>query len=76
MAHLSGTASAGVTAHIAFALAAPFRALVQALVRMGECAPQMREVNRLNALSDSDLAQRGLTREGEIRRIFADRFYM
>lgn len=48
---------------------APFRALGRALVALAEASPRMRELERLNNLSDRDLAARGLTREGEIRRI-------
>ena len=50
--------------------AAPFRALGHFLVRLGEASRLGQEVERLNRLSDDDLAARGLTREGEIRRIF------
>ncbi|MFN4158279.1 MAG: hypothetical protein ACK4GO_07750 [Gemmobacter sp.] len=43
------------------------------LMSLAEHGPMMGEVRRLNALSDADLAARGLTREGEVRRIFGAR---
>lgn len=58
------------------ALAAPFRAMGQFLISLAEAGPRMDEVRRLNAMTDADLAARGLTREGEVRRIFADRFHI
>lgn len=53
----------------AAALLAPVRAVGRFIVTLAESSPQMRALNRLNALSDEELAQKGLTREGEIRRI-------
>ena len=46
------------------------------MISIGERSTLMREVNRLNDLSDEDLAARGLSREGEVRRIFAGQFYI
>lgn len=51
-------------------------ALGRGFVAMAEAGPRMEEVRRLNALSDADLTARGTTREAEVRRIFADRFYL
>ena len=53
----------------AAALLAPFRAFGRAMVALAEASPQMRALNRLGETSDADLAARGLTREGEVRRI-------
>lgn len=50
-------------------LAAPFAAVGRFLVTIAESVPQARELERLSGLSDGQLAARGLTREGEIRRI-------
>lgn len=49
--------------------AAPFLAVGRLLVHLAETSPRIREIERLNSLSDEDLARRGLTRDGEIRRI-------
>ncbi|QYK40144.1 MAG: DUF1127 domain-containing protein [Paracoccaceae bacterium] len=43
------------------------------LVLLAESGPMMEQVRRLNATTDEDLAARGLTREGEVRRIFGAR---
>ena len=50
-------------------IAAPFAAFGRLLVRMAEASPRVREIERLNAQSDADLARRGTTRDAEIRRI-------
>lgn len=58
------------------ALAAPFKAVWHGLILLAEAGPCMDQVRKLNAMSDADLAARGLTREGEVRRIFVDRYYV
>ena len=50
-------------------LIAPFAAVGRFLVLLAEANPKMRELDRLSLKSDEQLAARGLTREGEIRRI-------
>ncbi|MDQ1898900.1 hypothetical protein RAH32_00370 [Paracoccus sp. WLY502] len=50
-------------------MATPFAAIGRFLVLIAEAVPHAREIERLNQLSDAQLAARGLTREGEIRRI-------
>jgi uncharacterized protein YjiS (DUF1127 family) len=44
-------------------LAAPFIALYRAMVRLAEADPRYKEMCRLCALSDEDLARIGLSRE-------------
>ncbi|MCB2117119.1 MAG: hypothetical protein KDE00_12690 [Rhodobacteraceae bacterium] len=68
----SVTTGTAVTGMVALVLR-PFRALGAALVRMGEASRLMEEINRLNAETDADLAYRGVTREGEVRRILGSR---
>lgn len=46
------------------------------LIAMAEARPEMRALSRLNAMSDEDLAARGLTRMGELHRIMGPRFYI
>ena len=50
-------------------LAALFVALGRFLVLIAEANSKVRELERLNGRSDAQLAARGLTRDGEIRRI-------
>ena len=50
-------------------LAAPFVAIGKVLILIAEANPKVRELERLNSLSDAELARRGLTRDGEVRRI-------
>ncbi|MDB6181733.1 DUF1127 domain-containing protein [Paracoccus fistulariae] len=54
---------------------APFRAIGSFLVSLAENGPRMQAVRRLNETSDEELAARGLTREGEVRRIFGPAMY-
>lgn len=44
--------------------------------RMVENHPRTRQIERLNATSDAELARRGLSREDVIRHIFRDRYYL
>jgi hypothetical protein len=50
-------------------IAAPFAALGRFLVLIAEANSTVRELEGLNLRSDAQLAARGLTRDGEIRRI-------
>ncbi|TNC65971.1 DUF1127 domain-containing protein [Rubellimicrobium roseum] len=54
-------------------IAAPFQAVVSFLTLLAEANPRLAAVERLNRLSDEDLAARGTSREDEIRRIFGIR---
>lgn len=47
--------------------------LVNLLVLLSEAGPMNSELRRLNDTSDAALAARGLTRDGEVRRIFGAR---
>lgn len=50
-------------------LAAPFKAAGRFLIWLGETSGRMQEIERVNRLSDAELAARGTTRDAEIRRI-------
>lgn len=50
-------------------LLAPFRAIGRAMIMLAEASPQMRALHRLSEVSDEELAAKGLTRDGEVRRI-------
>jgi len=58
------------------ALAAPFHALGRFLILLAESSSTMREIEKLNAMSDAELAERGTTREAAVRRLFAGRYYI
>lgn len=66
MANTTTTASNGFSWG---SLAVPFVAVGRFLVMIAETSPRVRELERLNLRSDAQLAARGLTRDGEIRRI-------
>ncbi|WP_146586497.1 DUF1127 domain-containing protein [Puniceibacterium confluentis] len=46
------------------------------LVRIAESNGRMKAVERLNAMSDAELAARGLQREDIVRHVFRDMFYV
>ncbi|WP_295042536.1 DUF1127 domain-containing protein [uncultured Paracoccus sp.] len=50
-------------------LTAPFTAIGRFLVLIADSNAKVHQIERLNRLSDAQLAERGLTRDGEIRRI-------
>ncbi len=57
------------TGFSAASLLAPFRAVGRFMIMLAEASPQMRALNRLSQISDEELSAKGLTREGEVRRI-------
>ena len=50
-------------------LAAPLLAIGRFLLLVAKARPGVQELERLSQQSDTQLAARGLTREGELRRI-------
>ncbi|MCB1333219.1 MAG: DUF1127 domain-containing protein [Roseivivax sp.] len=66
--HSTVSASAGLTGLLA--------KLGRKLVSLGENHPRLRQMERLMALSDAELAARGLTREGIARHVFKDVYYV
>lgn len=57
-------------------IARPFVAVWNFMLMLAEAHPKMTAVNKLNAMSDEQLAARGTTRADEVRRIFAGQFYL
>ncbi|MFY0632441.1 MAG: DUF1127 domain-containing protein [Vannielia sp.] len=55
---------------------AGFNAVFTGLVAMAEANPRMKAVNRLSAMSDEELAARGLKREDIVRHVFRDIYYV
>ena len=57
-------------------IAAPFLAFGRMLLKVAEANSRFEQVQRLQSLSDEDLAARGLTRDGIVRHVFRDRMYI
>jgi uncharacterized protein YjiS (DUF1127 family) len=55
--------------HLSAILVAPLRLVSRFIIMLAEANAQMRALNQLNQQSDHALSAKGLTREGEIRRI-------
>ena len=53
-----------------------FNAIMDSLISISETSQRMREVERLQAMSDTELAKRGLRREDIARHVFRDLFYV
>lgn len=54
-------------------LATPFVAIGNFLVALGEASSRAKQVEFLNAMSDAELAERGMTRETIVRHVFSDK---
>jgi hypothetical protein len=54
----------------------PAISLWNRLVAIAEARPEVQAINRLNAVSDEELAARGVTRAGEVRRILGARYLL
>ena len=59
-----------------FALGAPFRAIGAWLVRLAETNRLVQEADALHAMSDADLAAKGLRREDIPRYVFRDLLHL
>lgn len=57
-------------------LATPFISFGRFLVLLAESNPKLRQLERLSRVSDEQLASKGKTREGEIRRIMGASAYL
>ena len=57
-------------------LAKPFVAIGHFLVKLGEANSRAKTVQRLNDMSDAELARIGLAREDIVRHVFRDYMYL
>ncbi|SIN94858.1 DUF1127 domain-containing protein [Vannielia litorea] len=57
-------------------IGAAFDRVLTVLVAAAEANPRMKAVNRLSAMSDEELAARGLKREDIVRHVFRDIYYV
>ena len=55
-----------------FGIARLFNEIFDFFIRMSEANARVRQVEALNALSDAQLAKRGLRREDIVRHVFQD----
>ena len=53
-----------------------FTGLMQRIVQIAENQPKMRQIARLCAMSDEELAQHGLKREDIARHVFGSQMYI
>ncbi|EBA10345.1 hypothetical protein [Sagittula stellata] len=57
-------------------LADMFNGMMEGLARIAESSHRMKELERLQAMSDEQLAKRGLKREDIARHVFRDVMYV
>ena len=62
--------------HWGFGLGGVFRAIGNALVTLGEANSRVRRAEALQALTDAELAAKGLKREDIPRHVFRDIFFV
>ncbi|GAA6164157.1 hypothetical protein NBRC116590_18610 [Pelagimonas sp. KU-00592-HH] len=74
MAHISVNAPAHNS--ILRVLAAPFVAVGNFLIAIGEANSRAEKANRLQQMSDAELAARGIKREDIVRHVFKDIYYV
>ncbi len=55
---------------------AGFDRVLNILVAMAEANPRVKAVSRLSAMSDEELAARGLKRDEIVRHVFRDMYYV
>ena len=65
----------GLPSRIAHGVASGFQLVARTVVLNGESEQRLNEARRLQALSDSDLAKRGLTRDRIVHHVFRDIFF-
>ncbi|GAA4225626.1 DUF1127 domain-containing protein [Sagittula sp. NFXS13] len=53
-----------------------FNGLLDGMARIAESGHRMKEIERLQAMSDADLAKRGLTRDRIAHHVFRDVLYV
>lgn len=53
-----------------------FTSIFNALISVAESNSRIKEVERLNAMSDEELAKRGVKRADIVRHVFRDSFYI
>jgi len=58
------------------AIAGFFKSVGISLVVAAESQTRMQKIERLQALSDAELAERGLTRDAIVQHVFRDIFYL
>ncbi|MBV1895052.1 MAG: DUF1127 domain-containing protein [Rhodobacteraceae bacterium] len=74
MAHITATPT--VSFPVLGTIGRFFAAIGNGLVSMGENSSRYRQVQALHALSDAELAERGIERENIVRVVFADVYWM
>lgn len=72
MAHATSYQGTGPLAHIVGTVGAALRAVGLALTVNASAEARLREVTRLQGLSDEELAARGLTRDRIVQHVFRD----
>jgi len=74
MAHITANAPAGASVQSAFGRF--FSALGNGLVAMAENNSKMKQIRALEALSDADLAKRGIKREDIARHVLSPGYWI
>ncbi|MDE4133159.1 hypothetical protein PXK00_08550 [Phaeobacter sp. QD34_3] len=73
--HTAPAASASAVSVLKI-LAKPFVVIGNGLIAMGEANDRSRKVRTLMALSDAELAERGLKRDEIVQHVFSDVYYI
>ena len=72
MAHIAKTSEAGVLHRIGAAFTGALDALAKARIASVSAEARFNEVRRLQAMSDAELAERGIARDRIVHHVFRD----
>lgn len=74
--HHNASAAPASVVSVLKILAKPFVLIGNGLIAMGEANDRSRKVQALMAMSDAELAERGLTRDKIVQHVFSDVYYI
>lgn len=62
--------------HLGHSVLGFFKAIWRGLIAIGEAGPRMKKLERLTALSDEELAAKGMKREDIVNAVFGNKIYL
>ena len=74
MAHIATNSASNLS--LGKLLAAPFVAFGNAVVKLSEASSRAQLVEKLQNMSDAELAERGITRDQIVHHVFRDYMYL
>ena len=76
MAHIANSAAISWPLAVLSAIGRGFESIYLAISVLGNYDGRLQEVHRLQALTDAQLAEKGLSRDEIVRHVFRDLYYI